>query len=129
VFPWAVLVGRIAAVLESGSLTGISVMAGPVATVTPDAIVIRPEEPWVSRGTDGKPARFGPARLERYAALLAVRAADPVSAMERLYGMAAAVMEAASDAGFDWTQTSSITLDETTGAPLLVASVGITFSG
>lgn len=128
--PWTDLVGRIAAVLEAGPLAeaGINVLAGPVAAVMPDAIVVRPEEPWISRGTDGKPARFGPARLERYAALLATRVADPVSSMERLYQMALAVTEAASDAGWDWTQASSISLDETTDTPLLVASVGLTFS-
>jgi len=127
--PWTVLVARIAAVLEAGPQTGISVQAGPVRSVVPDAIVVRPEEPWISRGTSGKPARFGPARLERYAALCAVRAADPVSSMERLYNMAGAVMEAASDAGWDWSQTSSISLDETTDTPLLVVSVGLTYSG
>lgn len=127
--PWSDLVSRIAAELEAGPLTGVSVQAGPVRSVVPDAIVIRPEEPWIARGASGKPARFGTgARLERYAALCATRAAEPVSSMERLYLMAGAVMEAASDAGWDWSQASSISLDETTETALLVVSVGLTFS-
>ena len=98
--PWADLMERIAAALESSSRPP-SVLAGLVPQVTPDAIVIRPDGPWIGRSGDGRPVRFT-SNMERYVAICAVRVSDPGSAMADLYGYARAVMEAASDDGWDW---------------------------
>lgn len=125
--PWAGLVARIAAELSEAGLHS-SVIAGPAPTLVPDAVLIRPEEPWVSRGADGRPARFGSV-LERYAAVCATRVADPASSMDTLYRMSQAVREAASDEGWDWVTVSAMALDETTDAPLFVATVRLTYSG
>lgn len=126
--PWAALSNAIAAALE-GEAHKPSVLAGPRAQVVPDAIVIRPDTPWISRG-DQKPVRFGAhGTLERYVAVCATRVSDPGSAMDALYTMVRAVQEAASDNGWDWVDVAGIGLDETTDTPLLVASVRLTYNG
>lgn len=129
--PWAALLERIAAALE-GVAHKPNVLAGPHSQVAPDTIMLRPDNPWVSRGTDGRPVRFGGERagmLERYVAVIATRAAEPASSMASLYLWAGAVQAAASDEGWDWVDVGGIVLDESTDTPLLVAHVRLTYSG
>jgi hypothetical protein len=117
--PWAILAGRIAAAAGEGPSP--NVLQGPAPMVAPDAVVIRPDEPWMENvGTWGH-------GTERWVAVAAVPAADPISGMARLYAMAKLVAEAASDEGWDWSSVGSLTLDETTGSPLLVAPVRLTY--
>ena len=118
---------RIAAAL-AGSPRPPSVMAGLVPQVVPDAIVIRPDGPWISRGGDGRPVRFT-SNMERYSAICATRVSDPGSAMADLYLYARAVLEAASDEGWDWVEVGALALDTSTDTPLLVTSVRLTYSG
>lgn len=126
--PWEDLLARIAAAL-AGSPRMPSVLAGPQAQLVPDAILVRPDGPWISRGgADGRPVRFT-GNLERYTAICVTRIADPGSAMEELYRMAQAVISAGSDAGWDWIDVGPMALDETTDTPLYVASVRLTYSG
>lgn len=115
--PWASLAGRITA-----QAPGLNVISGPAPQVEPDAVVIRPDDPWMEAlGSTFK------ARPERYAAVCASRVADPASSLAALYGMVGAILEAASDEGWDWATVSGITLDETTGVPLLVCTVHTTY--
>jgi hypothetical protein len=118
--PWGILSERVAATFGEGPAPNIS--AGPTAVVAADAVVIRPDEPWL----DALGASYT-TRLERYVCLLAVGVGDPASSLERLYSMALAITEAASDAGWAWATTSGVTLDETTGVPLLVVAVHVTY--
>jgi hypothetical protein len=114
--PWDVLAARIA------GLTSANVLTGPTAQVEPDAIVVRPDEPWMEATGAGYRTR-----PERYGALAASRVADPASSLAALYGMALACLLAASDEGWDWVSVSGVGLDETTGIPLLVVEVHCTF--
>jgi hypothetical protein len=115
--PWDALAIRVVAVMPNAN-----VIAGPAPAVEPDAIVIRPDEPWLVH-TDG---RFT-TRPERYAAIAASRVADPASSLAALYLMVGAILLAASDEGWDWESVSGITLDETTGVPLLVVTAHVTY--
>lgn len=127
--PWDELEALIAGPLEAAYPEGEtrpSVIAGITPQLVPDAIVIRPDAPWISRGSEGRPRSFT-GHLERYVAVCATRVADPRSSMAELYKMAGVMMAAASDAGWDWTQVGPITLDESTDTPLLVVSVGLTY--
>jgi hypothetical protein len=117
--PWASLSGRIAAAAGEGPAP--NVVQGPAPMVSPDAIVIRPDEPWMENA-----GGFGHG-TERWVAVAAVPAADSVSGMARLYDLAHLVQEAASDEGWDWTTVGSLTLDESTGAPLLVCPIRLTY--
>ena len=118
---------RIAAALE-GSPRPPSVQAGLVPQVVPDAIVIRPDAPWIARSADGRPVRFT-GNVERYTAICATHVSDPGSALADLYVMAKAVLEAASDEGWDWVEVGALALDTSTDTPLLVTSVRLTYSG
>jgi hypothetical protein len=115
--PWELIGSRIVAVAPK-----LNVITGPAAQVEPDAIVVRPDDPWMeAHGASFK------TRPERYAAVCASRVADPASSLAALYGMVGAILEAASDEGWDWETVSGITLDETTGVPLLVCTAHITY--
>jgi hypothetical protein len=115
--PWDLLASRIKAELPEVNIT-----TGPAPTVEPDAIVIRADEPWMSH-SDGA-FRLRP---EKYVALGAARVGDPASSFHSLYRMALGVAEAASDEGWAWDTVSGITLDESTGIPLLVIAVHVTY--
>lgn len=115
--PWDVLAARVVALDPAAN-----VITGPAPAVEPDAIVIRPDEPWLVHTDSGY--RHRP---ERYAALAAARVADPASSLAALYGMVGVILEAASDSGWDWESVSGITLDETTGVPLLVVTTHVTY--
>lgn len=123
--PWVALCERIQAALAAAE-QAVAVVVGPRSTVVPDAIVVRPAEPWISRGAAGRPARFT-SHLERYAAVCAVRVADADSALVRLYAMARAVLAAAAADGWDWETTGAVQLDATTDTPLLVVVVALTY--
>ena len=117
--PWATLLARLAAAYQEGPTPNL--LAGLQATVAPPAIIIRPDTPWIAQGEG---FRF---ELERYAAVLVSAASTPDQAQAELYAMALVVLEAASDQGWDWTALDPITLDETTGTPLLVAVAHLTY--
>lgn len=123
--PWVALCERISQALAAAE-QAVAVVVGPRSTVVPDAILVRPAEPWMSKGAAGRPARFS-GLLERYAAVCAVRVADPDSALVRLYAMAQAVCRAASAEGWDWETTGAVQLDATTDTPLLVVVVALTY--
>lgn len=117
--PWATLLERIAAAYQEGPTPNL--LAGLQATVTAPAIVLRPDTPWVAQGQGYRH------HLERYAAVLVASATTPDQAQDELYAMALVVLEAASDEGWDWVTLDPITLDETTGTPLLVAVAHLTY--
>ena len=115
--PWDLLAARVVA-----QLPGVNVIPGPAQQVQPDAIVIRADEPWMVH--EDAAYKFQP---ERYVALAASRVSDPASSFHTLYQMAKGVQAAASDEGWDWVDVSGVSLDETTGVPLLVVATRVTY--
>jgi hypothetical protein len=116
--PWGGLVESIAAAV--GPLH-VSVLAGPVPQLVPDAIMVRPDEPWISH----LPRFTG--NLERYVAICATRVSAPAESMDKLYAMAGGVLDALTE-GWAWESVSALAIDETTDTPLLVATVRLTYT-
>jgi hypothetical protein len=110
--PWETFASR---------LTGATatIYPAPPSQVATPAIVIRPDVPWIV------PDSFAWDK-EAYVAVCVVLASDPRSGMRDLYALVQAVM-AATDDEFAFVEAGSPVIDETTGTPLLAATVRLTY--
>jgi hypothetical protein len=110
----------ITALRASDELSEVSV-TGVRPQVSPPAIVIRPDEPWL------EPDRFC-VPLQRYVAVPTVAAASAEDGIGSLMLMALAIIEALPD-GWDWSGVGAPIIDESTGTAFLVAPVRLKYSG
>lgn len=99
-------------------LEGANIYPAPPSQVATPAIVLRPDVPWII------PDTFGWDK-EAYVAVCVVNASDPRSGMTELYGLVQIVMAACDDA-FSFVEAGTPVIDETTGTPLLAATVRVT---
>ena len=102
---------------------GTSVYGGPAAQVVPDAIVIRPDEPWIEDGDNWC------AYLEHYVAIAVVSASSPEDGIAALYGIIRGILTAMEEAtsGWSWVTVGLPVIDETTGTALLAAPVRLNY--
>ena len=96
-------------------------LSGVRSQVVPDALIIRPNEPWIEQD------RFC-AHLERYLAVCTVSASTPDEGVSRLLTMATAVIDNLPE-GWDWESVGGPIIDESTGTAFLVAPVRLTYKG
>lgn len=99
-------------------LDGPNVYPAPPSQLVPPAIVLRPSEPWIV------PEGMGWDR-ENYVAVCVVSASDPASGLRALYELVRTVVNATDDA-FSLGSVGSPVIDESTGTPVLAATVSIT---
>ena len=116
--PWLALAS---ALVELAGDDGPNVYPAPPAQVVPDAIVLRPDAPWISREAFEQD-------VERYVAVGVVSAGDTISGTARLYGLVGLVRDAVDVVpGWAFDEAGSALIDETTGTPLLAAPVRLTY--
>lgn len=112
--PWETL----AALLN---IAGVNVYDTPQETIVPDAVVIRPDSPWIAPSDAGWPDE------ERYAAVVLVTASTPGDGLARLHTVVHAVLDAARRASWEFDNVSAPVVDESTGTPFLAATVSLIY--
>lgn len=102
-----------------GMPTGLNVYPYPVENVETPALVIRPDEPWltVSRYCDHE---------EGYLVVAVVSASAPADGISLLRDMSLAIM-AAMESPFEWLEASGPVIDETTGVPFLANRTRVSY--
>jgi hypothetical protein len=110
----------LATALEGAEL-GANVYPAASDQIRAPAIVIRPDDPWITPG----PAFGG--LTEHYLALAAAPAGDPISAQSTIHGLVTGIVDALPD-GFALVDVGAIALDESTGTPLLAARVRLAYT-
>ena len=110
----------IAALRASGDLSEVSVH-GVRSQVSPDAIVVRPDEPW------GEPATFCDL-LQHYIAIVVVSASSPEDGVDRIYDIALKLIDALPDS-WEFVSIGAPIIDETTGTAFLAAPVRLNYKG
>lgn len=98
---------------------GVSIINGPISQLKPPAVVIRPDQPWLL------PSAMC-ADEQRYVAIAVVSASTPADGVRKLYAIVKAIKNAVSGA-WSWESVSAPVVDETTGSPLLAASVRLRY--
>lgn len=112
--------GLIGALGASDELSEVSVH-GVRGQVVPNAIVIRPDEPWLEPDTY---CEF----LQHYIAVLVVRAASNEDGVDKLYEMALAVVDALPET-WEFVSVGSPIIDESTGTAFLAAPLRLNYKG
>lgn len=112
--PWETLAALI-------DLEDVNVYPTPQETIVPDAVVIRPDTPWIAPGD----ATWNDE--ERYAAVVLVTAATPGDGLVRLHTIVHGVLDAARRASWELDNVSSPVVDETTGTPFLAATISLIY--
>jgi hypothetical protein len=110
----------IASLKASDGLSGVSVH-GVRGQVVPDAIVIRPDEPWLEPDTF---CDF----LQHYLAIMVVRAAANEDGVDTLYAMALAIVDALPES-WEFVSVGSPIIDESTGTAFLAAPLRLNYKG
>jgi hypothetical protein len=111
---------ELAAVLAS-ALPDWNVYGALTSQVKAPALVLRPDEPWITPGPS-----LG-LLSERWLAVGAVPAADPVSGSRSLHAMLLEVIETLPE-GWALRDVGRPLLDESTGVPFLAAAARLTYS-
>lgn len=97
----------------------MSIITGPAPQLKPPAIVLRPDNPWlVPKGYCQDE--------QRYVAIPVVTASTPADGVRKIYLAVLAIKNALTDA-WSWESVSAPLIDETTGVPLLAASVRLKY--
>ncbi len=115
--PTAALAARIDAV----GGPAVNLYPAPQEHVIAPAIVIRPDEPWITRG-----ATFG-MDTEHYVAVAVVTASSPGEGLAALHDLVHRVMAAEGD-GWAFVSVGRAIVDEATGVPYLATPVRLTYS-
>ena len=97
----------------------MSIITGPAPQLKPPAIVLRPDNPWLV------PSKYC-ADEQRYVAIPVVTASTPADGVDMIYRAVLAIKNALTDA-WSWESVSAPVIDETTGVPLLAASVRLKY--
>ena len=101
---------------------GVSVYSSPTNQLVPPALVIRPDNPWLEVSRDYC------LDLQRYVAVAVVTASSPKDGMGKLYRIFWGVREALHTLpGWDWVNTGSPIIDESTGSAYLAAPIRLTY--
>lgn len=107
-----------AALLADGTL-GANVYAAPAEQIAAPAVVLRPDEPWI---TKGRP------EVERYAAVAVVTASSPAQGIRELHRIIHHIIDAAVPLeGWGWAEVGAAIIDESTGSPFLAARVRLEY--
>ena len=105
--------------LLSDDLLGANVYPAPAEQIAAPAVVLRPDEPWI---TKGRP------EVERYAAVAVVTASSPAQGIAELHRIVHRVMaDALSLSGWAWVEVGTAIIDESTGTPFLAARVRLEY--
>lgn len=99
--------------------SGMSIITGPAAQLKPPAVVLRPDNPWLV------PSKFC-ADEQRYVAIPVVSASTPADGVRKIYAAVKAIKNALTES-WSWESVSAPIIDETTGVPLLAASVRLKY--
>jgi hypothetical protein len=114
--------GLSASLIEADGLPdGVSFYSGPTNQVVPPAIVIRPDEPWITQD----PSTFCH-DTQNYVAVLVVSASSPVDGIGTIYEMALAVVAALPE-GWSWSTVGIPVIDESTGTAFLAAPLRLQY--
>jgi hypothetical protein len=114
--PWEAL-----AQLLTDADTGANIYPTPAEEIVPEALVIRPDTPWMD--TSGV-AWSGE---ERYAVVALVTASTPSDGLKRLHELVHAIMHTARTASWEFDSVTAPVVDETTGTPFLAATVSLIY--
>ena len=98
---------------------GMSIITGPAAQLKPPAVVLRPDNPWLV------PSSYC-ADEQRYVAIPVVSASTPADGVRKIYAAVKAIKNALTES-WSWESVSAPIIDETTGVPLLAASVRLKY--
>ena len=98
---------------------GMSVISGPAAQLKPPALVLRPDNPWLV------PSAFCNDE-QRYVAIPVVSASTPAAGVRKIYAAVKAIKNALTGA-WSWESVSAPVIDETTGVPLLAATIRLKY--
>lgn len=113
--PWETL----AALLDD--LEDVNVYPTPQEPIVPDAVVIRPDTPWIAPSDTTWPDE------ERYAVVVLVTASTPGDGLARLHTIVHAVLAAARTALWEFDNVSAPVVDESTGTPFLAATISLIY--
>jgi hypothetical protein len=113
--PWDVLATALAAAND-----GVNIYPTPDDNVTPPAIVIRPDTPWI------EPGDFS-IDDERYAAIALVTASTPEDGLAALHTLVHSIAHEARAEGWEFVSVSAPAIDESTGTPFLAATVSLIY--
>jgi hypothetical protein len=94
---------------------------GVRSQVAPDAIVVRPDEPWLEPDTYC-------VYLQHYIAVIVVSASTPDDGVERLYDIALKILDALPDT-WEFVTVGAPIIDESTGTAFLAAPVRLNYKG
>jgi hypothetical protein len=118
--PVDLLVPDIEAALADVSLSNVSVLDGPVASLKAPAVVIRPDSPWIVEGPSFCYDE------QRYQAVMVVTASTPRDGRRMLYQIARAIRNALPE-GWSWEEVRAPIIDESTGVPYLAAAIRLLY--
>jgi hypothetical protein len=113
----------LAEAIEGELPSGVSIIVGPAPQLKPPALVLRPDNPWLI------PSQYC-ADEQRYVAIAVVTASTPASGVRKMYAVIKALLPLLGNTdlpGWSWESVSAPVIDETTGTPLLAASVRLKF--
>jgi hypothetical protein len=121
VTPWDTLAGLLtAALVDVDDEPTVNVYPTPTEQVVADAVVIRPDTPWIAPGD----VWMGE---ERYAVVCLVSAGTPADGLARLHSIVHTVLDAARSASWEFDNVSPPVVDESTGTPFLAATVSLIY--
>lgn len=116
--PWETLALALADLVPSGT----NIYSAPANQLVAPALVIRPDEPWI---TPRDEATFC-FDHQHYVAVAVAVAATPSSAMGILYGIAQAVIQGLPE-GWRFDTLGGLVLDDSTGTAFLAAPIRLSY--
>ena len=96
-------------------------MHGVRGQVSPPAIVVRPDEPWIEPDTYC-------VYLQHYLAIIVVTASSPEDGVDKLYDTALKIIDAL-PVSWEFVSVGSPIIDESTGTAFLAAPVRLNYKG
>jgi hypothetical protein len=108
--------------ISSALPSGVSVYFAPANQIVAPAVVLRPDNPWITPRDDGTFCFDH----QRYVAIAVAKAATPRDAVQMMYAIARAVIDNL-PAGWRFDSVSSPVLDESTGTAFLAASIRLSY--
>jgi hypothetical protein len=96
-----------------------NVYGAPVEQIAAPAVVLRPDEPWISKGRP---------EIERYMAIAVVTAASPSQGIAELHRIIHRILaDVTALEGWGWSEAGTAIVDESTGAAFLAARVRLEY--
>ena len=116
--PWDALASHLVTVLP----TGTNIYSTQTSTVVSPAVVIRPDDPWIS-----VTSQSWCIDEQRYLLIAVAGSAEPQDAQIALYAMVQAVIQNL-PAGWSFESVGSIILDQSTDTAFLVAPIRLRYN-